>query len=157
MPTRDDDGLHQLRVLRERRAHQQPAVGAADDRQLRRATCTSRRSGAASTAAKSSNTFCFFVRLPCAVPRLAELAAAAEVGHRDDEPVVEQHAVERPEPRRDAHAVAAVAGDQARVRAVAASCPCGQMMFTGTFVPSFDVGELAHHLGVVEIHRLVGA
>ena len=34
------------------------------------------------------------------VPVLAELAAAADVGHGDDEPVVEQHAVERAERRR---------------------------------------------------------
>ena len=52
------------------------------------------------------------------VPCLAVLAAAAEVDDRDDEAVVEQHPPGRSISRLDVDAVAAVAGDEARIGAV---------------------------------------
>ena len=60
-----DDGLHQLGMLRQRGAHQQAAVAAPFDRQFFDGDVYPRSIRCCSTAAKSSKTFCLFVRFPC--------------------------------------------------------------------------------------------
>jgi hypothetical protein len=89
-----------------------------------------------------------------AVPLFAKLAAAADVRHGHDKTVVEQHSVQRPEPRWIVHAVAAVAGDKRRIVAVALRSFAVDDIHRN-LRSVLRLGELANHFSVIEFDRLV--
>ena len=89
MPTNETTAFARLGMLDQRRAHQQPAVAAADDRQL-----LARRVLPLDQVLEHRGEIVEHVLLlreiAVQVPGLAVLAAAADVGDRDHEAVVEQ-------------------------------------------------------------------
>ena len=139
MPTCETTARDELGVLREHRAHQQAAVAAALDRELRRASVAA-LDQVPQHGGEVVEHVLLLRQVAGLVPRLAVLAAAAQVGDRDDDAVVEQHAPGRIEAGLEADAVAAVAGDQAGIRPVERR-PLGTRMLTGTLVPSLLVAN----------------
>ncbi len=88
--TRSTAAAQQVRAQVEHRAHEQAARAAAlDDEPVGRGVAAP-RPGSSAAAMKSVNVLRLFIMRPVVVPALAQLAAAADVGDRDDDPAVEQ-------------------------------------------------------------------
>ena len=103
-----------------------------------------------STAAKSSNTFCLFVRLPGRCHSSPNSPPPRRLATATTNPWSSSTRVRRVERRRDADAVAAVAGHQARVRAVELR-PLRDEDVHRHLRAVLGRGELADDLDVVEI------
>ena len=97
-----------------RRAHEQPAVGAAADGQPVPRACAAVVTRWSAAAWKSSNTFCLCSPPPRLVPRLALLVAAAEAGDREQAAGFGPRRDRRRPGRRLGDGEPAVAGEDAR-------------------------------------------
>ena len=133
------DRAHQIGMLRKQCSHQQAAVASAEESQLFRARVflldqiLSRRR-------KIIENVLFLREVPGLVPFLAELAAAANIGHDIDAATVEPKPPGKIKGGRHADAITAIAIEQRRIVPIELrSLAC--MMFSGTFVPSFEVAN----------------
>ncbi len=94
----------------------------------------------------------FVCEHPGAMPGLAVFGAAAQVGHRDDEPAIEQRPAVQRIVRRDVDVVAAVSGEQRRILAVqlgALAADDAQRDARAVF----GNRERARHFGIAEVGR----
>ena len=137
--TAADHGAEQVGTLRHRGADQQAAVAAAGDGELLRRRCSPRATRYSAAAMKSSNTFCLSLEHAGAVPRLAVLAAAAQVGQRVDAAALQPATTRAHEGRRHRDVEPAVAGEERRVRAASDRASRAWTRNIDTRVPSREV------------------
>ena len=151
MPTCETTARKSFGALRERGAHQEPAVRAALDREplgLRVASSsTSRRAH----ARKSSNTFCFFVSLPASCHSSPNSPPPRRFAVATTTPRVEQERARGCRSPASARCRSRRSRQERRGSAPSRFAPFGCRMNIGTRVPSFESALSLDDLDVREI------